>query len=104
MGMVPRITSILRDGNLDIAANGCRIYGGRDMPHDGPNARPTCCRENNDSNLSSRKVLLIAEIGVGGDKHLESTLLRRAQQFAVLQSSPTKLISSGDTVFRERLS
>jgi hypothetical protein len=54
------------------------------MRYGDPNARPTCCRENNDSNSSSRKVLLIAEIGVGGNKHLESMLLSRAQQFAVL--------------------
>ena len=74
------------------------------MLYDKPNARPTCCRENNDSNLPGRKVLLVPEIGVGGNKHLEPPLLRRAQQFAVLQSSPTKLISGGDTVFRERLS
>jgi hypothetical protein len=74
------------------------------MRYDDPNARPTCCRENNDSNSSNRKVLLIPEIGVGGNKHLEPPLLRRAQQFAVLQSSPAKLISGGDTVFRERLS
>jgi len=73
------------------------------MLYDKPNARPACCRENNDSNSSSRKVLLIPEIGVGGNKHLESQLLSRAQQLAVLQSSPTKLISGGDTVSRERL-
>jgi hypothetical protein len=74
------------------------------MRYNDPNARPTCCRENNDSNSTSRKVLLIPEIGVGGNKHLESLLLRRAQQLAVLQSRPTKLISGGDTMFRERLS
>ena len=48
------------------------------MRYDDPNARPACCRENNDSNSTNRKVLLIAEIGVGGNKHLESLLLSRA--------------------------
>ena len=54
------------------------------MRYDDPNARPACCRENNDSNSSGRKVLLVPEIGVGGNEHLESPLLSRAQQFAVL--------------------
>lgn len=42
------------------------------MLYDNPNARPTCCRENNDSNSPGRKVLLVPEIGVGGNKYLES--------------------------------
>ena len=73
------------------------------MLYRNPNARPTCCRENNDSNLPGRKVLLVPKIGVGGNKYFESLLLSRAQQFAVLQSSPTKLIRGRYTMFRERL-
>ncbi|MFA7279391.1 MAG: hypothetical protein WC100_04800 [Sterolibacterium sp.] len=35
-------------------------------------ACPTCRRENNDRNSPGRKILLVAEIGVGGNKYLES--------------------------------
>ena len=73
------------------------------MPCDDPNARPTRCRENNDSNSPGCKVLLIPEIGVGGNKYLEPLLFGRTQQLTILQSSPAKLISSEDTVIRERL-
>ena len=73
------------------------------MLYDKPNAGPTCCRENNDSNLPGRKVLLIPRIGVGGNKYLESLLFGRKQQLAVFQSSPTKFISGKDTVLRESL-
>ena len=44
---------------------------------DNPNARPTGCRENNDSNFPGRKILLVPKIGVGGNKNLESSLLGR---------------------------
>ena len=49
------------------------------MPYDNPNAGPTCCRENNNSNLPSRKILLVPEICVGGNKYLEPLLLSRTQ-------------------------
>ena len=70
---------------------------------DNPNAGPTCCRENNDSNLPGGKVLLIPKIGVGGNKHLEPLLLGGTQQLAVFQSSPAKFISGKNTVLRESL-
>lgn len=73
------------------------------MLHDNPNAGPTCCRENNNRNSSSRKILLVPKIGVGGNKHLESLLLSRTQQLTILQSGPPKLISRGDTVTCESL-
>jgi hypothetical protein len=73
------------------------------MLYDNPNAGPTCCRENNDSNLPGSKVLLIPKIGVGSNKYLESLLLGGTQQLAVFQSSPTKFISGKDTVPRENL-
>lgn len=73
------------------------------MPYDNPNARPTCCRENNDSNLPGCKVLLIPKISVGGNKYLEPLLFGRTQQLTVLQSSPAKFICSKDTVTRESL-
>lgn len=70
---------------------------------DNPNAGPTCCRENNDSNLPDRKVLLIPKIGIGGNKYLEPPLLGRTQQLAVFQSRPPKFISGKDAVARESL-
>ena len=45
------------------------------MLYDDPNAGPTCCRENNNRNLSSRKILLVPKIGVGSNRYLESPLL-----------------------------
>jgi len=73
------------------------------MFNENPNARPTCCGENNDSNTSGCKVLLVAEIGVSGDKYLESLIFCRTQQLAVLESSPAKLVGGGDTVIGESL-
>jgi hypothetical protein len=73
------------------------------MLYNNANAGPTCCRENNDGNLSGSKVLLVSKIGVGGNKNLEALLLCGTQQLAVFQSSPAKFISGKDTVPRESL-
>ena len=73
------------------------------MLYGNANARPACCRKNDDGNSSGSEVLLVLEIGVGGNKYLESVRFRRAQQVAILQRGPTKLISGGDTMTCERM-
>lgn len=68
------------------------------MLYDQPDTGPTRRSENDHGDLSGCEVLLVPEIGVSGDKYLESLLFGRTQQLAVLQGSPTKFISGGDAV------
>lgn len=61
-------------------------------------ARPACCCKGNNGNLPSREVLLVFEIRVCGNQHLKPFFFGRAQEFAVFQSSPAKLISGGNAM------
>jgi hypothetical protein len=45
--------------------------------------------QHDDGDLSSRKILLVPDILIGGNKDLELRLLRRRESFTVAQRVPT---------------
>ena len=49
-----------------------------------------------DRNLAASQILLIPDVAVGGDEHLETALLCRRQQIAVGQPVPAHMVGSFD--------
>lgn len=66
-----------------------------------PYTRPTCRSQNDDRNTSHSKVLLIPEVPVSGDKHIEPLSFCRVKQITVRQGRPPTLVSGRDMVLSE---
>lgn len=92
----------LWDLDLAVAARRSAIDGYRNASDDGFDARPPCFSEHNDSDSAIREVLLIPEVRVGGEQHLEATGLRSPEQFPVAQRRPA-LFESGHYLVRAQV-
>jgi hypothetical protein len=70
----------------------CRLDLGRDLT----NPWPAGGGQHQDRDAAASQVLLVAEVGVGGDQELVALLLRQANQVPVGDGGPAQLIGSGD--------
>ncbi len=70
--------------------------GARDRQGIGGDHRPNVGADHDDGEPGSLQVLLIPEILVCGDEHLETGALNRSQQFAVLQRLPAAFVGPYD--------
>ena len=87
------------DLDLGVAARRSGIDGCRYASDDGLDARPPCSSEHDDSDSAIREILLIPEVRVGGEQHVEATGLRSREQFPVAQRRPA-LFESGHHLMR----
>ena len=87
---------------LAVAARRSGINGCRYASDDGFDARPACFTEHDNSDSAIRGVLLIPEVRVGGEQHLEATGLRSPEKFPVAQRRPA-LFESGHYLVRAQV-
>lgn len=90
------------DLDLAVAARRSGINGCRYASDDGFDARPACFTEHDDSDSAIREVLLLPEVRVGGEQHLEATGLRSQEQFPVAQRRPALFEKRAPTPEPER--
>lgn len=57
------------------------------------NPRPTGGFENYDGHTSFFEILLVLQVAVRGDEHLEPRLFRSSDQFAILEAGSTTFVS-----------
>ena len=69
-----------------------KIDGRGDLCRSSPQRRPVIRRQDDKSQLTARKILLMRDILIAGDQHIEPRLLSGLQQLAVLQSLPSQFI------------
>jgi hypothetical protein len=65
------------------------IYCGNHFGHGCSDQSPSRLAQYNDGNLPLCKILLVADVLIGGDQRFETGTLRRGQQFTVCQPIPT---------------
>jgi hypothetical protein len=73
------------------------VHSRRDRPRYAFKARPTGSREYDDRNLAHAKILLVPDVSIGRDQHIEFGV-RLHQQFAIAQRGPAPLVSGFNTV------
>jgi hypothetical protein len=95
-----RIAELVGVGNIDLgkAAGYSCVDGIYYTLNVWPNMWPLLLAENHNGDLSIRKVLLITNVLVGGQKELEPGLFRCDKQLAVLEFVPALLKSGAHSV------
>src|SRR5207249_1283998 len=91
LGLKATASRLRREGNLQILAGLDAIHGVSDQAEMRQQGRQRVGRQFNDGDLPTGKVLLIPEIFVRRDEHVESIALGGVKQSAVLEFSPATL-------------
>ena len=74
----------LWDMDFKIAGGNGRIDSDDDKSNLRPYARPTRCAQHDNRYMARRQVLLVLEIGIGGDQYGEASQFRSLKKLAVL--------------------
>jgi hypothetical protein len=71
----PYATSSIGNLHFAVGARLCSIYGSYDTLYISAQYRPLSIAQNNDRNCAHFKILLVPNILVGSDQHIESSVL-----------------------------
>ena len=89
---------LLRDLNFEISAGRCRLERFLDRGHVLLDPRPAGGGKHDDGDAAAGEILLVFQVLVGGDQHLEAGSLHLGDQLTVLECRPVELECRADLV------
>jgi len=95
------LMNVLRKVKFYEVARAERVYRSGDLRQMKLDHRPACSRENQNSETSRTKVLLIAQVLIGGDEGIECRL-GCAEKVAVFKFGPSHFVGGGNAVTRQQ--